>query len=118
MSAITHERPTTVTDTAVSVDNLTVQFSSKRGDVTALSDVDLKVGEGEFVSIAGPSGCGKSTLLKVVAGLTGASRGSVELAGREVKGRSATSVTSSSEPHCWNGALSARTSCSRARCAA
>ncbi|MBM7415826.1 MULTISPECIES: ABC transporter ATP-binding protein [Nocardiaceae] len=86
MSAITHERPTTVTDTAVSVDNLTVQFSSKRGDVTALSDVDVKVGKGEFVSIAGPSGCGKSTLLKVVAGLTGASRGSVELAGREVKG--------------------------------
>ncbi len=86
MSAITHERPTTLTDTAVSVDDLTVQFSSKRGDVTALSNVDLEVARGEFVSIAGPSGCGKSTLLKVVAGLTGASRGQVQLAGQPVKG--------------------------------
>jgi NitT/TauT family transport system ATP-binding protein len=35
----------------------------------ALQPVDLKVGEGEFVSLLGPSGCGKSTLLKMVAGL-------------------------------------------------
>ena len=83
----TYDTPRTVmTDTAVSVDDLTVQFSSKRGEVTALSDVDLHVGEGEFVSIAGPSGCGKSTLLKVVAGLTNASKGSVSLRGKEVKG--------------------------------
>ncbi|SNS93488.1 ABC transporter ATP-binding protein [Rhodococcoides kyotonense] len=83
----TFDRPKTVTtDTAVAVDNLSVRFSSKRGEVTALSDVDLTVREGEFVSIAGPSGCGKSTLLKVVAGLTNASSGSVSLRGREVKG--------------------------------
>ncbi|OZE96603.1 ABC transporter ATP-binding protein [Rhodococcoides fascians] len=83
----TFDRPKTVlTDTAVAVDDLSVRFSSKRGDVTALSDVDLTVGEGEFVSIAGPSGCGKSTLLKVVAGLTNASSGSVSLRGKQVKG--------------------------------
>jgi NitT/TauT family transport system ATP-binding protein len=35
----------------------------------ALQPVDLKVGEGEFVTLLGPSGCGKSTLLKMVAGL-------------------------------------------------
>ncbi|OAK53590.1 ABC transporter ATP-binding protein [Rhodococcoides kyotonense] len=83
----TFERPrTTLTDTAVAVDDLSVRFSSKRGEVTALSDVDLAVRTGEFVTIAGPSGCGKSTLLKVVAGLTNASSGSVSLGGREVKG--------------------------------
>ncbi|WP_261775745.1 ABC transporter substrate-binding protein [Rhodococcus sp. BP-241] len=85
ISAITTERPT-MTDTAVFVENLTVQSSSKRSDVTALADVDLRVVEGEFVFIAGPSGCGKSTLLRVVAGLTGASRGSVSLRDREVTG--------------------------------
>ncbi|MGI5218875.1 ABC transporter ATP-binding protein [Nocardia sp. CA-290969] len=74
------------TDTAVAVTDLTVRFSSKRGEVTALHDVDLQVRRGEFVSIVGPSGCGKSTLLKVVAGLTQPSRGSVELGGAPVRG--------------------------------
>ncbi|GGL03335.1 ABC transporter ATP-binding protein [Nocardia jinanensis] len=74
------------TDTAVAVDDLTVRFSSKRGEVTALHNVDLQVRRGEFVSIVGPSGCGKSTLLKVVAGLTDPSGGSVELGGAPVRG--------------------------------
>ncbi|MGK9269824.1 ABC transporter ATP-binding protein [Williamsia muralis] len=86
MNATTIEPTNTVTDAAVSVENLSVHFSSKRGDVTALDNVQLHVREGEFVSIAGPSGCGKSTLLKVVAGLTNASHGSVRLRGSEVKG--------------------------------
>lgn len=77
---------TTVTSDAISIDNLTVTFSSKRSTVTAIDDVDLKVSDGEFVSIAGPSGCGKSTLLKVVAGLTNATSGDVRLRGNPVKG--------------------------------
>jgi NitT/TauT family transport system ATP-binding protein len=77
---------TTVTSEAISIENLTVTFSTKRNTVTALEDIDLQVADGEFVSIAGPSGCGKSTLLKVIAGLTDATRGEVRLRGTNVAG--------------------------------
>lgn len=45
----------------------------------ALSDVDLAVDRGEFVSIVGPSGCGKSTLLRLASGLAGASGGHAKI---------------------------------------
>jgi NitT/TauT family transport system ATP-binding protein len=44
----------------------------------ALSDVDLAVGHGEFVSLLGPSGCGKSTLLRLIAGLGAVSNGTID----------------------------------------
>ena len=50
-------------------------------EVTALQDIHLTVGTGEFVSLIGPSGCGKSTLLRVIADLTDATQGSLEVAG-------------------------------------
>ncbi len=59
------------------IENLTKTFIDKDGDETrALSDVSLKVEEGQFVSIIGPSGCGKSTLLRIIAGLESATEGS------------------------------------------
>jgi NitT/TauT family transport system ATP-binding protein len=45
----------------------------------ALTDVDLTVNRGEFVSVVGPSGCGKSTLLRIASGLETASHGTAEL---------------------------------------
>ncbi|MEM9140124.1 MAG: ABC transporter ATP-binding protein [Pseudomonadota bacterium] len=39
------------------------------GDVIALNDMDLRVNEGDFISLLGPSGCGKSTALRLIAGL-------------------------------------------------
>ena len=45
----------------------------------AVSDLDLEIGDGEFMVLVGPSGCGKSTALKMVAGLEGVSRGTVAI---------------------------------------
>lgn len=48
---------------------LNLTFQTKDGLVKALTDVDLTIGQGEFVSLIGPSGCGKTTLLRCVASL-------------------------------------------------
>ncbi|MFE6157586.1 ABC transporter ATP-binding protein [Streptomyces sp. NPDC056486] len=71
---------------AVRLDDVAVRFRTKKKDVTALQDVSLNVGAGEFVAIVGPSGCGKSTLLKLVAGLLAPSSGGVLLGGEAVRG--------------------------------
>jgi putative ABC transport system ATP-binding protein len=58
------------------------------GGVHALRDVDVEIGDGEFVAVTGPSGCGKSTLLNLLGGLDRPTRGEIELAGRRVEGYS------------------------------
>jgi NitT/TauT family transport system ATP-binding protein len=58
---------------------ITVEHLSKRypSGTLALSDVNLDVGDGEFVAVVGPSGCGKSTLLRIMAELDTATEGRV-----------------------------------------
>ena len=56
---------------------------------TAVRDVSLSVGAGEFVSVVGPTGCGKSTLLNVAAGLLAPSAGSVSVFGQTLAGLNA-----------------------------
>ncbi len=63
----------------LSIENLGVTFTKGAVASEVLRGVDLKVAEGEFVSIIGHSGCGKSTLLNVVAGLLPISMGAVIL---------------------------------------
>jgi NitT/TauT family transport system ATP-binding protein len=53
---------------------------------TAVQDVSLAVGDGEFVSVVGPTGCGKSTLLNVAAGLLAPSTGDVRVFGAPLAG--------------------------------
>jgi nitrate/nitrite transport system ATP-binding protein len=60
-------------------------FSTDSGEFEALRNVDLKIQEGEFVSLIGHSGCGKSTVLNIVAGLADATSGGVILEGREIR---------------------------------
>ena len=68
--------------TAVTATGVGKTFSTKEGDVVALTGVDLTVAEGEFVSLIGPSGCGKSTLLRLIADLDQSSTGSLEVFGK------------------------------------
>lgn len=65
----------------ISIHGLTHEYGKGDPDVTALSDVDLDIHEGEFVSIIGPSGCGKTTLLRIVGGLLTPTRGTVRIDG-------------------------------------
>ncbi len=51
---------------------------------TAVRDVNLTLGDGEFVAIVGPTGCGKSTLLNVAAGLLRATGGEVRVFGTKL----------------------------------
>jgi len=59
-----------------------------RGGVRALRDVDLSIGNGEFVVVVGLSGAGKSTLLRALNGLVPATSGSITVDGTEVVGAS------------------------------
>nr|WP_296069005.1 ABC transporter ATP-binding protein [uncultured Actinoplanes sp.] len=73
-----------MSDHAVVVDKVTKVFNQGRPDeVVALSEVDMAVKDGEFVSLIGPSGCGKSTLLRLVADLIEPTAGTVTVAGKD-----------------------------------
>jgi ABC-type sugar transport system ATPase subunit len=54
------------------------------GSVEACRDVDLRIADGEFVTLLGPSGCGKTTTLNIIAGLEEATSGEVRIGGRVV----------------------------------
>jgi multiple sugar transport system ATP-binding protein len=54
------------------------------GGVVAVDDVDLEIGDGEFMVLVGPSGCGKSTLLRMIAGLEAVSSGTIRIGDRDV----------------------------------
>ena len=74
----------TVASPALSLDSVTCTFADRADPsrrYTAVRDVTLAVGAGEFVSVVGPTGCGKSTLLNVAAGLLAPSSGTVEVFG-------------------------------------
>jgi NitT/TauT family transport system ATP-binding protein len=59
-------------------------FNTKDRDVVALKDINLEIGQGEFVCLLGPSGCGKSTLLNAVAGFSLPTAGSIKVDGKKV----------------------------------
>ncbi|MCY4589218.1 MAG: ABC transporter ATP-binding protein [Alphaproteobacteria bacterium] len=66
---------------AVVASSLDLVFQTRDGPVHALSDVDLEVAPGEFVSFIGPSGCGKTTLLRVIADLEQPTGGTITVNG-------------------------------------
>src|SRR3954447_16042658 len=56
-------------DVVIDIRKLSLTFQTADAPVQALSDIDLQVNAGEFVSLIGPSGCGKTTLMRIVADL-------------------------------------------------
>jgi len=73
----------------IQLENVSKVFATPRGEVRALDDLSLQIGEGEYVTICGPSGCGKSTLLSLVGGLALPTAGRVTVAGQAVSQMSA-----------------------------
>ena len=66
------------------IDHVSITFPTDNGPLTVLDGVNLKLEQGEFVSLIGHSGCGKSTVLNIVAGLLQATEGGVVLESKEV----------------------------------
>ncbi len=67
---------------SVELRDVTKQF----GDLTAVDQLSLEIGEGEFFTLLGPSGCGKTTTLRMVAGFEEATKGQVLIDGADVVG--------------------------------
>src|SRR5262244_4483105 len=66
---------------AIEIHGLSLVFATADTPVIALSNVDLSIRRGEFVSFIGPSGCGKTTLMRVIADLAQQSEGEVTVNG-------------------------------------
>lgn len=72
---------------SVEISHINRVFIRDDGDhVIALSDINLSIGDDEFVSFVGPSGCGKTTLLRIIAGLETATAGEVRVDGSLITG--------------------------------
>ena len=71
----------TSTAAVIEARGLGLTFETNDGPVRALTDVDLSIGKGEFVSFIGPSGCGKTTFLRCVAALEHPTTGTLSVNG-------------------------------------
>ena len=61
-----------------------IDIIKRFGDFTAVHQLSLSIGEGEFVTLLGPSGCGKTTTLRMIAGLLDPSAGDIKIRGKRV----------------------------------
>ena len=68
--------------------NLTKTFRTSEIETAALSNVNVKIEQGEFVAVMGPSGCGKSTLLNIIGMLDTPTSGEYQFLDQEVSSTS------------------------------
>ncbi len=61
-----------------------IDIIKRFGDFTAVHQLSLSIGEGEFVTLLGPSGCGKTTTLRMIAGLLDPTAGDITIRGKRV----------------------------------
>src|SRR5262245_18841661 len=81
------QNPAKSADHDIRVEKVSKVFQTpNRESLGALSDIELNIGHGEFVTVVGPSGCGKSTLLKLIAGFFAVTGGKILFQGEEVNG--------------------------------
>jgi NitT/TauT family transport system ATP-binding protein len=80
--AVTVRSVPPLTAVVVEACNLSLIFSSNEHRTVALTDVDLSIRRGEFVSLIGPSGCGKTTLLRAIADLDHPTGGTLVVNGK------------------------------------
>lgn len=66
------------------ISQISKSFATDNGPFLALHEVDLKIEQGEFISLIGHSGCGKSTVLNIVAGLLDVTEGGVFLENQQI----------------------------------
>ena len=69
---------------AISFRHVGKTYTGSRGTLRALDDVSFDIGQGEFFGLLGPNGAGKTTLISILAGLAGATEGSVTVMGHDV----------------------------------
>src|SRR5262245_47373819 len=70
--------------TMIKLDQIEKVYRTDRIETVALSNVNLQIAEGEFVSVMGPSGCGKSTLLNLMGLLDVPTKGHVQINGSPI----------------------------------
>ncbi len=70
----------------IQLDSIEKVYRTEKIETLALSNINLGVKEGEFISIMGPSGCGKSTLLNIMGLLDAPTRGKINLSGQQING--------------------------------
>ncbi len=68
----------------ISIQHLSKVFQTEEIETTAIDNISLNVGAGDFLAIMGPSGCGKSTLLNILGMLDGATSGEYHFDGEEI----------------------------------
>ncbi|MFV0527290.1 MAG: ABC transporter ATP-binding protein [Lachnospiraceae bacterium] len=71
----------------IQIKDLNKKFIVRGEEMPVLENINMDVGQGEFISIVGHSGCGKSTLLKMIAGLESCEEGSIDYTGGEKTSR-------------------------------
>jgi NitT/TauT family transport system ATP-binding protein len=72
--------------TKLRAEHVNMVFSRNGNSISVLDNINLEVGEGEFLCLLGPSGCGKSTLISTMAGFISPTGGAISIDGEVVRG--------------------------------
>lgn len=85
-SAVAQAQESPIVERYLNFSQLHKVYPTPKGPLTVVENFDLKVKQGEFISLIGHSGCGKSTVLTMAAGLNPISKGAIRLDGWNVEG--------------------------------